>query len=159
MANTHRVQVPMTEKALAAVDRLAAALGTSRANVAGKFLDDMAPQLIQLAEVVEQAKANPAAALDRLNAFADSAVDQLAQAREEFEQEAEQAEPRKAERKRSARPAGPTGPRTRKFWIEDLATGERWKPGLTWTDEAADRALATARKSDPGREWVLREAS
>ena len=47
----------------------------------------------------------------------------------------------------------------RRFQVEDLDTGTPWKKGLTWTEEAADRALAQARKSQPGREWILREST
>ena len=43
------------------------------------------------------------------------------------------------------------------FRIEDQATGREWKPGLTWTGEAADRAIATARRQDPRTSWILRE--
>lgn len=45
----------------------------------------------------------------------------------------------------------------RKFRVECLNTGEVWRHGLTWTGEAADRALARARSHCPDRNWVLRE--
>jgi hypothetical protein len=45
----------------------------------------------------------------------------------------------------------------RKFRIECLDTGEVWRCGLTWTGEAADRALVRAKGSCPDRNWVLRE--
>jgi len=47
----------------------------------------------------------------------------------------------------------------RKFRVECLETGEVWRPGLTWTGEAADRALAQALRSRPGVQWVLREVA
>lgn len=52
---------------------------------------------------------------------------------------------------------GEPSPSDRRFRVEDRVSGERWKPGLTWTAEAADRALRQAKKSDPSREWILRE--
>jgi hypothetical protein len=45
------------------------------------------------------------------------------------------------------------------FRVEDRASGRQWKPGLTWTGEAADRAVATARRLDPSGDWILREVS
>ena len=97
----------------------------------GKFLEDMAPQLERLAEVMERVRSDPSGAMEQLNRYAEQAKAGLA-----------------AEQRQG-----------RRFFVQDRATGEPWKPGLTWTEDAADRALAQARKGEPGREWILREVS
>ena len=43
------------------------------------------------------------------------------------------------------------------FRVEDRVSGFEWIPGLTWTGEAADRALASARRYDPTGDWILCE--
>lgn len=139
-----RIAVSLDPETKAAVTRLALAKGVARSRVIADFLSELRPQILQLAEIMQRVKSDPAEALRRLDSFADTAVDELAQVR---------ADSREAERERSAG----TARRGCKFWVEDLASGRAWKPGLTWTDEAADRALAQARKSDPAREWILRE--
>lgn len=156
MRRNERIAVSLDPETKAAVTRLALAKGVSRSRLIADFMAELRPQLLQLAEIMERIKTDPAEALRRLDVFADAAVDGLAKVRGEHADEL--AEPRKVERQRNAGAASSPRSAPRKFWIEDLATGERWQPGLTWTDEAADRALATAQKANPGRNWVLREA-
>lgn len=50
-------------------------------------------------------------------------------------------------------------PADRVFCIECYRTGARWREGLTWRGEAADRALLQAQKTAPGNAWVLREVA
>lgn len=63
MAHTkHRVSIPLDDATVDALRRLADATNSSIGATAGSFLDGMAPNFIQLAEVYELAKSNPTAA-------------------------------------------------------------------------------------------------
>ncbi|MBK1736284.1 hypothetical protein CKO15_13645 [Halorhodospira abdelmalekii] len=45
----------------------------------------------------------------------------------------------------------------RRFRVEDYDSGESWKQGLTWSGDAATKALQQANRTEPGRQWILRE--
>lgn len=128
MSMNKRIAISLDPETRAVVARLARARGMARSQVISQLLAGMRPQLRQLAEAFEQAIHDPEGAMQRLNSAADAAKVQLDDARQ-----------------------------AHRFRVEDLATGEPWKPGLTWTEDSADRALAQARKGDPGREWILRQ--
>lgn len=141
MATTrYRLSIPMDLETKHALDRLASARGTSVCKTAGQFLDEMRPQLLILAEVLERVKTDPVGAMQQLNAAADVAKADL----DEKQQGALQGIRGELQRERV-------------FQIEDLSTGEQWCLGLTWTGASADRALEQAKKVAPGREWILRE--
>lgn len=128
MRRNTRIAVSLDPGTREVVGRLARARGMAKSTLLAQLIGEMRPQLVQLAEVFERVKQDPAGALRQLNAAAEDAKAHLGEAQ-----------------------------RAHRFRVEDLSTGEPWKPGLTWTDEAADRALAQARKAAPDREWILRE--
>lgn len=54
-----RISVPMDEETIQALDRLANSTGGSIGGTAGKFLDELKPQFLALAEAMEIIKSDP----------------------------------------------------------------------------------------------------
>lgn len=77
MAKAYRLPVPLDLKTKASLQRLADATSSSIGQVAGSFLDGLAPQFDQLADAYTLARTDPAAAARLLGSLADSNINEL----------------------------------------------------------------------------------
>lgn len=77
MAKAYRLPIPIQPETRAAIERLAAATGSSIGATAGHYLDELAPQFIQLAEAIEMIKTDPAKSLQLLQKAGFEAQQQL----------------------------------------------------------------------------------
>jgi hypothetical protein len=80
----YRLQIPIKMETRDALEKLATASNSSLGAIAGSYLDELAPQFLQLAEAYELARSNPAAAVRKLGLLADAAMDALAEEQAEI---------------------------------------------------------------------------
>lgn len=77
MAKAYRLPVPLDLQTKASLQRLADATNSSIGQVAGSFLNGLAPQFEQLADAYTLARTDPAAAAKLLGSLADSNINEL----------------------------------------------------------------------------------
>lgn len=77
MAKAYRLPIPIQPETRAAIERLAAATGSSIGATAGHYLDELAPQFVQIAEAIEMIKTNPSKGVQLLQKAGFSAQQQL----------------------------------------------------------------------------------
>lgn len=78
MAHTkYRISIPLENSTRDALQRLADATNSSVGATAGHYLDELAPQFIQLAEAIEMIKTNPTKGVQLLQKAGFAAQQQL----------------------------------------------------------------------------------
>ena len=77
MAKAYRLPIPIQPETRAAIERLAAATGSSIGATAGHYLDELAPHFDQIAQAIEMIKTDPAKGVQLLQKAGFSAQQQL----------------------------------------------------------------------------------